>query len=97
MSRHPATAAPPDSSAAGLPGRKKQPDPPSRYVGDYQCHTDGLLYRISHTDSTNAGLQMQRRRPDEPEWRDPYPVNTDPKRDDIHRLLSFGSFTRIES
>ncbi len=75
-------------------GAKKIP-PPSPYCGLYRCTSDDLLYQVEHTDSNNTDMQMRRRRDDE-DWRPACPVNTDPKHNQLQRLLDYGSFIRIE-
>lgn len=65
---------------------------PSPLCGLYQCHTDRCTYRVAHTDTKHTDLLMQRRAPEEAEWRPAYLV--DPAH--LHRLLSFGSFTRLD-
>ncbi|TGE05599.1 hypothetical protein [Hymenobacter fodinae] len=72
-----------------------EPNPPSPLCGLYQCHTDQLVYRVTHTDRSNTTLQMQRRLPTETAWRPAYPINPDAYPNQLQRLLDFGSFTRI--
>lgn len=80
MSRHPVPAAPPDSAAAGLPG-------------SYSCISDDMLYEVlTAPKSQGGGLLLRRRYPSEPDWRPAVPTTTE----HLHRLLSYGSFTRID-